>query len=451
MAKAGTRVRIAAGAALVGVGAAIAAIVVQDHSGALPLGLFNERAHVYRWLSNACLAVLVGAATVFALEVVRGRRLALGSLLRRVGVSLLLLEGLVFAVDLYVSRSPHARIGGPYFERANAAGEYVFLRREHAGSAYGFRSATPLPPSPASGTLRLLFLGDSYTEGSGRGFACNYPEVVERALRARTGSAIEVMNAGVGGYGPREEAKLLRLLVGDGYRADAIVLSVFLENDVTDDLPGTDRRVIAGMNERLPHDPFLRAFHPLNARAFRYAVVLWRLGTLSGAERNAAHREDAACLAGDEAFPDPLPKHMRRYVTRREAGSRRVLASPHGMSEFVAAVRDIESEAKALGVPLVVVLFPDRLLADAELRAQFPTEIADSDAPLRVHDAVVTALAGIPIVDTLPLLAALPRAYRKNDTHLSDAGNVAAGEYVAARLAELLPALSAHSDAEKPE
>jgi len=439
------RVRLAAGLALALSGAALLAVLIQDHSSALPLGLFNEGAREYRWLSHACLAALLLATGTFAVELARGRVLALGSLLRRIGVSLLMLEAIVFAVDRYVSHSPTARIGGPYFERANAAGEFVFLRRAHAGSAYGFRQAEPSPLEPSG--KRLLFLGDSYTEGSGRGLACNYPNVVERELRERLDPSLEVMNAGVGGYGPREEAKLLRLLDDDGVRFDAIVVSVFLENDVTDDLPGTDRRVIAGMNERVPHSAFLRAFHPLNSRAFRYAVVLWRLGTLSGDERNAAHREDAACLETPEPFPDPLPKHLRAYVPRRVAGSRRVLANPRGMDELIGALRDMEAQAKSHGVPLVVVLFPDRILADRELRAAFPADVAESDAPRRVHDAVLEALAGLPVIDTLPLLEQLPRAYRESDTHLSDAGNVAAGEFVAARLAELLPQLAESSAA----
>jgi len=62
---------------------------------------------------------------------------------------------------------------------------------------------------------------------------------------------------------------------------------------------------------------------------------------------------------------------------------------------------------------------------------------------------VVTALSGLPVIDTLPMLEQLPRAYRESDTHLSDAGNVAAGEFVAARLAELLPQLGA-TGAAKP-
>ena len=111
------------------------------------------------------------------------------------------------------------------------------------------------------------------------------------------------------------------------------------------------------------------------------------------------------------------------------------------MAELVAAVRDIESEASALGVPLVVVLFPDRILADAELRAQFPPDVAESDAPLRVHDAVVEALAGIPLIDTLPLLERCRARTARTTRTCPTPGNVAAGEYVAARLRELLPQL----------
>lgn len=432
------RLRLAAAPALAFALLALAAIVIQDHTRALPLGLFNEGEYAYRWLSLVCLAGTVLACAVFASELSSGRRLAAGSLLRRLLVSFLLLEAIVTGFDLVISKSPHVQLGGPYFERENSSGDFVFLRRAHPGSPYGFRSLAPAPPVPRA--KRILFLGDSYTEGSGRGLACNYPEVVGRELAERFGENVEILNAGVGGYGPRESAKLLRLLRDDGFRFDAIVLSLFLENDVTDDLPATDRRVIGGMNERVPHSVFLRAFHPLNTRTFRYALMIWRLGTLSGAERNAAHRENAECATTPEPFPAELDGHLRRYVTRRVRGSERAL-EPGGDAELVAAVHDITVQAQEMGAPLVVVLFPDRILADAELRAVFPPDVADNPAPRRVHDRIVTRLESLPLIDTLPVIAKLPRAYRESDTHLSDAGNVAAGEYVADRLAELLPEL----------
>ena len=47
--------------------------------------------------------------------------------------------------------------------------------------------------------LRILFLGDSYTEGSGSASACNYPEVAAQELSERIGAPVEAINAGVGG------------------------------------------------------------------------------------------------------------------------------------------------------------------------------------------------------------------------------------------------------------
>jgi lysophospholipase L1-like esterase len=438
-----SRLRVAAGLALLLVSLAVVAIVVQDHTGFLPLGLFNEGERAYRWISLALLAALLLTGAVFAVELAGDRKLAAGALLRRILVSALMLEAIVCAFDTVLARSPHldVPIGGPYYERANSRGEYVFLRRAHAGSPYGFRALSPADPAPKG--KRVLFLGDSYTEGSGHGLECNYPDVVGQALRERLGDGVEAMNAGVGGYGPREAAKLLRLLRDDGFRFDAVVYSIFVENDVTDDLPGTDRRVIAGMNERVPHAWFLRVFHPLNSRTFRYAVVLWRLGTISGSERNAAKRENGACVA-DEPFPE-LDDHTIANATRRVRASERALA-PGGDAELVSAVRDMEAQAREMGVPLVIVLFPYRILGDAKLRSVFPRrEIADSDLPRRMHEHVAAALADLPVIDTLPVIEALAGAYRANDVHLSDAGNVAAGEYVADRLAEILPGLGESS------
>ena len=58
------------------------------------------------------------------------------------------------------------------------------------------------------------------------------------------------MNAGVAGYGPEESLALLRFLRDEGYHFDAIVLSLFLENDFSDDLPG--HRAARGRRHQLP-------------------------------------------------------------------------------------------------------------------------------------------------------------------------------------------------------
>jgi len=54
---------------------------------------------------------------------------------------------------------------------------------------------------PTHARLRILAIGDSCTFGTTLGEQYPYPRVVERALR-RMGSDVEVINAGVEGYGP---------------------------------------------------------------------------------------------------------------------------------------------------------------------------------------------------------------------------------------------------------
>ena len=95
-----SRLRVAAGLALLLVALAVVAVVLQDHTSFLPLGLFNDSERSYRWISHLCLAALGVACAVFAFELVRDRKLAAGALFRRILVSFLILEGeLTFLVE----------------------------------------------------------------------------------------------------------------------------------------------------------------------------------------------------------------------------------------------------------------------------------------------------------------------------------------------------------------
>lgn len=131
---------------------AVAAIVRQDHSPLLQLGLFNDGRREYDLASRAALA------------------------------SFLLLEAALTVFDIgWVSRDPHGRLGGPYYERRARSGEWIFLPKGPPGAEFGFRSPREEPRrSPAP---RVLFLGDSYTRGSGGDFACNYPPWSRRRSR----------------------------------------------------------------------------------------------------------------------------------------------------------------------------------------------------------------------------------------------------------------------------
>ena len=434
--------------------AAAAAVFRQDFGGALPLGLFNEGRELYAWLARAALAAALGLAALFAGELVRGRPSRAGGAARGILVSFLLLELLVTAVDVLLVSRPgvaEAALGGPYREATSSAGTRVFLKRAHSGSALGLRSAASHVKQPRG--RRLLFLGDSYTEGSGRDAACNYPEVALAALNERLAAAgavpFEAMNAGVAGYGPEESLALLRFLRDEGYRFDAVVLSLFLENDFSDDLPGTERRVVAGINFRFPREAWLRRLHPLNTRAARYAMFLWQAGGRGSAD-DYVLRGDGNCRP-PPPLPAQLPAPLRELVLRRledNYGPRAALAED-GVAEALAG---FHREAEALGVPLVVVVFPDRILADRELRQRLGLP-ADLEAyyDLARLRRFVAQRAGAPVVDATPALTDGSVNYRPSDTHLSDPGNVVAGRFVGEQLAEILaPGLSSGSGPAAP-
>ena len=231
--------------------AVLTAIWIQDHTEALPLGLFNEGRREYEWLSAACLLFFAAVAALLAAEMLRRKPIRLAGALRGLIASFLILELLLFAVDAtLVSRGPSSRLGGPYREFPSASGDWVWVRKTHAGSPYGFRTASPYPKRAER--LRILFLGDSYTEGSGGAPGCNYPEVAAQRLSERIGAPVEAVNAGVGGYGPVDARNLLEHLVAEGYGFDAVVYSIFLENDFTDNLPGTEAAWSPGSTSASP-------------------------------------------------------------------------------------------------------------------------------------------------------------------------------------------------------
>jgi len=441
------RARLAAAPFLALCLAAAAAVACQELGPALPLGLFNEGRELYGWLARGALAACLGLAGLFAFELVGGRATRAGGAARGLLSALLLLELLVTGLDVLVVSRPgpaESALGGPYREATSSAGTRVFLKRGHPGSLLGLRSAVSHPKQPPA--RRVLFLGDSYTEGSGRDASCNYPEVAAAALNERLAAAgappVEIMNAGVAGYGPEDSLALLRFLRDEGYRFDAVVLSLFLENDFSDNLPGTERRVVAGINFRFPREAWLRRLHPLNSRTARYAMFLWQASHV-GRSDDYVQRGDGNCRP-PPPLPAELPAPLRELVLRRLEDNYGPAAAPakDGVAE---ALEGFRRETEALGVPFVVVVFPDRILADLELRERLGLP-ADLEAYYELGSLrrFVAERAGAPVVDVTEALTDGSVHYRPSDTHLSDEGNVVAGRFVGEKLAEILqPALSA--------
>lgn len=112
-------------------------------------------------------------------------------------------------------------------------------------NADGLRDRPFARPKPA-GVLRILALGDSFTYGGGARAEDTYPKRLEARLNARgDGRRWEVINAGVSGYGTFHEAKFLRD-EGWSYEPDFVILQVFLNNDLAENLYPFAREVRGG-------------------------------------------------------------------------------------------------------------------------------------------------------------------------------------------------------------
>jgi len=134
--------------------------------------------------------------------------------------------------------------------------------------------------------------------------------------------------------------------------------------------------------------------------------------------------------------PQPLTQvspFLRDTVERDYDNVRRVIASAVGYSETTNAVAGMRAIAAEMDVPFIVVVFPDRVLVDTELQGLMDIQAPDASSQL---DAYATQLQADRVLDMYGQLAGRSGMYRQVDTHLSDLGNVVAGEFVGNSLVE---------------
>lgn len=125
----------------------------------------------------------------------------------------------------YTLRGIRANAG---FRHTSVDGAWSFVTNSR-----GLRDSREFPYAKPSGTLRVLALGDSHTQGYEVRQSATFVAVLERYLRHR-GVRAEVLNAGVSGFSTAEELAYLEN-EGHRYQPDVVVLG-FYANDFEDNL-----------------------------------------------------------------------------------------------------------------------------------------------------------------------------------------------------------------------
>jgi lysophospholipase L1-like esterase len=275
------------------------------------------------------------------------------------------------------------------------------------------------------GVYRILLLGDSFMEALQVPFAASFPSLLERYLGQQTGKRIEVINAGVSGWGTDDE---LRYLTNYGlqYQPDLVVVVMTLHNDISDNLRQYWHRVQGGIliEQRRPPMSFVD-YHVTRLKAYlstRFQLYqLWRRVRHGGEIRQAGRQLHSHVV---QLFEEPTPGTIAEGVTLTDL-----------------LLQQVQQETRAAGGRVVLVLLPiryqlsDSVFADLVRSAGVPPATMQVDKPQRMITPLANGL-GIPVIDLLPAFRkwtadSATSLYLESDGHWSVAGHQLAAASVA--------------------
>lgn len=270
-----------------------------------------------------------------------------------------------------------------------------------------------LAPAKPPGTVRILVVGDSFTYGSGVAGEETYPKRLERLLAGRAGVPVEVINAGVSGYGTVHEAAFLRA-EGWSYEPDLLVLQVFVQNDLDENLEPFGREVVDGtLRVRATRSEGATALHRVQAfvrtRSHAYRLVGDRYHLLR------------IRLGLEPSYAASVGVYLHRSPERVTAGWEATRGH----------IRDIVEMGRQRGRPVVVVNAPALAALDQDRAAVFARFYRvdqgelDWDRPSRMLGTLCVAL-GVPYLDLTERFRATGRSrelYYARNGHWNAAGH----------------------------
>jgi hypothetical protein len=296
--------------------------------------------------------------------------------------------------------------------------DYVYTRGEFSNrvrfNAQGLRGPE-IPAGRTPGVPRVVVLGDSFVEGR----QVSDDDVATEVMRRRaagTGLTLEVINAGIGGYGTGEELILWRKLAR-AFRPD-LVLVGFYPNDIRNNIHRKLFEVIDGVvtPRRPPRAPRHRWLYDLQSllASRSHLFMLCQLGIDRLQEEDAATPGEA-----EEAF---------QRVPSPEIDA--------GWDLTLALLGQLGREVEAEGARFAVVVFPTRFQVDDQVMAAHARSagLDPNDLDLRAPQrrfAEWSARTGVPTIDLLDGFRARNRSntfYYTIDAHWNRQGQHLAGE-----------------------
>ena len=276
----------------------------------------------------------------------------------------------------------------------------------------------PEAGSKPAGGLRILAIGDSFTFGVGARQEETWPAQLERRMRN-----VQVLNAGAPGFGVPDEVAWFEAH-GVDLHPDAVVVAVFLANDLQDASPDQPKVAVVDGSLVVPGETGgLRRwlyYHSHLFRLFKSSVLEGRVRSILGLKEPWAKRELRAEFS---LYAPALPEELRK-----------------GAEATDAAVARLASR----GVPVVAVLIPSLPQVDprrwAALLDQFGLDPSGHDPrrPNRLFREIFER-HGVPVLDLTGTFESAvrrgQRIYYPVDQHLTPAGY----DLMARTIGEFLP------------
>lgn len=299
---------------------------------------------------------------------------------------------------------------------------------EIAVNSLGFRGPEPAEPADPDRT-RILVLGDSFIEAA----QVAWPDSMSSRLAAELaaeGRAVEVLSAGVSGWGTDDVVEYLST-EGMALEPDVLIVVVTIYNDVLDNLGEEFHRLKDGRLQAHDDSRMTWADH-LSLRIKSYWSSHFHLYQL-------VRRASGRAATGD-AFAN-LQSHWVDLLKRRPEP-----AIEYGYALSEALLDEADQLATRSGARLVVVLIPMREQLSAARAEAFlaahgvdPGEI-DLEAPQKRFTAW-GAERGVVVVDLLEAFREVERSgggatYVEGDGHWNERGHAIAGQVVADALIE---------------
>jgi lysophospholipase L1-like esterase len=298
-----------------------------------------------------------------------------------------------------------------------------------ATNGRGFRSEREFAYAKPPGTVRVLSLGDSHTQGYEVRQEATFSAVLERAL-ARRGVGAEVINAGVSGFSNAEELAFLEH-EGFKYQPDAVVLG-FYANDFSDNLKAAlfsldaDGRLVADKFDHLPGvriQNVIYALPPvrwLSENSYLYSLLfnnVWNYFK-DRLARQAARQADAKepSQAAADAF---------EYAVAHSSNH-----SAYEVALAAALVERMHALCRERGIPFIVVDIPTR-----PGRYRFASSVPE---PMGKR----LEAAGVELMRSDPLFARLAGAelhVPRGHSHISELAHAVIAGALAERLGGLDP------------